>query len=211
MNMYKLVKIFYVVILINILLLEGCKNDLKEKKVEVTENKTNNSTAPIYDLNNDGISDITYKYDNEGYSEFIDGNFDKKIDQISRYNLKDVIINSYFDEDKDGCLETYTEYSNGAPMKTMVDTNNNGIFDLIFIYKNSSLLYGKKFYDKTSTGNENQVGTTYFKFGYPGAKEHLLNTKMTELEFQESSNKKYSAEKYLSQLKRKQDICKYNL
>ena len=73
------------------------------------------------------------------------------------------------------------------------------------------MVYGDKYYNNTLEREDSKIGRVYFKFYFPSTEEIFKATKMTELEFQNKVNKKYSAEKYLSQLKRKQAICKYNL
>ncbi len=153
-----------------LILLVGC-DDFKSK-LELER---------AFDRNNDGIEDITYEYDEKGYYEFIDRNFDNRVDQVNRFGLDHVILMSNFDEDLNGILETYTSYSKGSQVKTKVDTNGDGVYDLFYIYKDSILLYAEKFYEK-----ESKIGKYTFTFGYPDSLEIIEDTSLTKYEFEKS-------------------------
>ena len=138
------------------------------------------------DLNDDGVVDVSYEYDDQGYFELVDSNFDAKVDQSHRYGKDDRIISSKTDDDFDGFLETSTRYERGAPKVTWVDISGDGLADLVFLYDRGIVFMAKRFYKKVDGGESAQIGVVDFKFGYPLGKEKRKSTKLTGQEFHSS-------------------------
>ena len=64
----------------------------------------------IMDLNSDGTKDVFYEFDDSGYFELVDRNFDGRVDESIRYDKDNIILSSKIDEDFDGYLETKIYY-----------------------------------------------------------------------------------------------------
>lgn len=58
------------------------------------------------DLNGDNVPDIKIEYEGDTYFQRVDRNFDSNVDESHRNTLENKIINSQFDSDFDGRLET---------------------------------------------------------------------------------------------------------
>ncbi|MDO6424914.1 hypothetical protein [Saccharophagus degradans] len=98
----------------------------------------------IRDLNEDGIDDLSYEFTLDGYYEFVDANFDGVVDQTHKYDDKGVLISSKYDDDFDGVLETKVVYQFTVPYRTYVDTNKNGLIDLVFFYESGVLNHSEQ-------------------------------------------------------------------
>lgn len=140
--------------------------------------------SEIIDLNNDGVQDIFYEYDENGYYELIDRNFDKKIDVSTRYNLKHYAISSKSDDDFDGFLETEWVFKNSFVASSYVDSNYNKYQDIYFKYKDDLVMYAEKFYHESDT-LPSRVGRINYMFGYPLGVEVFSDEGITEKHFHE--------------------------
>lgn len=134
------------------------------------------------DLNRDGIEDVFYEQTASGYYEFVDSNFDGKVDESHQFSSDDAIVRSKVDSDFDGLLETTIVYYQGSAYLSAVDANSDGLYDIFFFYNYGTLVKAIRLY--TSASDSNKVGETMFRFGYPAA-ETLSDTHMTEEEFSE--------------------------
>jgi len=134
------------------------------------------------DLNNDGVLDVFYEYENDKFYELVDRNFDKKIDESHYFDSNARIIRSKTDENFDGILETDIEYEDGSISRVLVDSDNDGIIDLIFSYRHGVLLSGFRFYHGEG-GEPSKIGVTRFSFGYPSSVETKHTVDLSAKEF----------------------------
>lgn len=153
-------------------LIAGCdaEHNLKEK------------TSSLYDLNEDGIDDITYESTIDGYYEFVDRNFDGKVDESHHYGNDDKIIKSKIDENFDGYLETEIFYEKGSPCFSSVDSNIDELRDIFFLYRSGTLIKGSKYY--IDSEGKQAIRTVEFKFGFP-SKEPVVKTNLSRKQFDE--------------------------
>lgn len=134
----------------------------------------------IYDRNGDGVKDVFYEYEENWYFELVDSNFDGKIDESHKFSNDDVIIESNFDQDHDGYLETRSLYSSSFPTKQGVDLDRDGVFELIFEFEPGEVSRAVRYYERGEESN--QIGRVEFFFGFPN-EERLENTDMSISEF----------------------------
>lgn len=120
----------------------------------------------VLDLNGDGVADISYEEAGDGYFEFIDRNFDGRVDVSSFYGLDDKIVSSKLDDNFDGFLETKTWYQYGNPTLTAVDENCDGLVDILFLFKHGVIKTSEKFLTSESDSSGDIVKFDY-RFGYP--------------------------------------------
>lgn len=137
------------------------------------------------DINGDGVKDVFYEYDKNGYYELVDRNLDGNIDESVRYNSDDKIDSSRLDDNYDGILETSVFFINGIVSLVKVDVDANGIDDLVFFYENGALVAAKKYYVHGVLGEDAYVGSFSFYFGYPVGVEEIKKTEFSESEFVE--------------------------
>ena len=137
----------------------------------------------LVDLNGDGIEDVKYEYDNTGYYELTDRNFDGKSDESLRYSLDHYLLSGSSDDDFDGVFETKLVVEHSLISSVLVDTNNNQIVDLVFRYRHSLVQSAEKY--SIEHGVAAVVRVSY-QFGYPVSQENVESSSMTELEFQHS-------------------------
>lgn len=136
------------------------------------------------DLNGDEVVDIRFEYDETGYYQLTDRNFDGKIDESVRYNSDHYLVGGSSDDNFDGIFETTIEYRHSLISKVLVDTNNNQIFDLIHRYKHSLVTSTERYSDKKGTPRVTQIS---YKFGYPLSQEETEVPSMTEHQFHYSA------------------------
>jgi len=140
------------------------------------------------DLNNDGVADVYYEYEDDGYYELMDRNFDGRIDQMSRYSLEHYLESAKSDDDFDGFLETKIIYKDSLMAAVLVDTDNNQLVDVFLIYENDLIKSGEKYYKQDGNDYTPNIGKIEYEFGYPSGKENLVTTNLTEKDFHNNVN-----------------------
>lgn len=156
------------IFLITLFSLKGCDNSLVFEQ-----------SSSLYDLNGDGIIDITYEKDDSGYFEFVDRNFDGKIDESHYYDRSDIIIFSKIDDDFDGRLETNVFYKEGSVYRVAVDVDNDGLYEIFYFYNFGTLSESLRFYEEDG----NKIEKVIFKFGYPEKIETLSDSQVSKSDF----------------------------
>jgi len=137
----------------------------------------------LVDLNGDGIEDVKYEYDETGYYELTDRNFDGKVDESLRYSLDHYLLSGSSDDDFDGVFESKLVVEHSLISSVLVDTNNNQIVDLVFRYKHSLVQSAEKYSIENGIP---VVARISYEFGYPVSQEKVESSPMTEREFQKS-------------------------
>nr|WP_010132120.1 hypothetical protein [Microbulbifer agarilyticus] len=120
----------------------------------------------VLDLNGDGVADISYEESADGYFEFVDRNFDGRVDVSSFYGTDDKIVSSMLDDNFDGFLETKTWYAHGNPTVSVVDENCDGTVDILFVYENGVVRRSEK-YVVTEGSSDGEIVQFEYEFGYP--------------------------------------------
>lgn len=158
-----------ILILMAIFTTLGCLADESEK-------------SDFKDLNGDGVQDVFYEYEEQGYYELVDSNFDGKIDLSTFYSNDDKIVSSRQDDDFDGYLETRSEYENGSLIISWVDVNHNELANIVFYYKDGILDRAERLYFGEPLSKIEKVR---FNYGYP---ESIIieESEITEEEFHDS-------------------------
>jgi hypothetical protein len=88
------------------------------------------------DHNGDGKIDEKWIYTASGriLRSETDRNFDGKIDLIQYFDSQGIIEKAESDDNFDGTFETVTKYKQGSPYVMEVDSNNDGIKDLRYVF-----------------------------------------------------------------------------
>lgn len=140
--------------------------------------------SSVSDLNGYGVLDVSYEDVEDGYYQLIDRNLDGKKDESNFYNLSDKLLSAKYDVNYDGILETRAIFSeSGLYEKMYVDTDNNGIDDIIFIYKDGVLESSRRYYKNTPNKEQNSIGEIKYMFNYPSLNEKYLTTNLSEEDF----------------------------
>lgn len=121
------------------------------------------SVRDFKDLNGDGKQDVFYQYEENGYFELTDTNFDGKIDISVFYDNNDKIVSSRQDDDFDGYLETAILYRDGVAKLSWVDLDGDELADIVFSYEEGILKKGERYYESV----EAEIGLVKFEYGYP--------------------------------------------
>lgn len=145
------------------------------------EDNTVSHTDDIMDLNSDGKKDVFYEYDNSGYNELVDRNFDERIDESHRYDKKNKLISSKIDANFDGYLETRIIYKYESIEKIAVDIDRDNLYEIFYFYESGTLKNAIKYHPDDG---RNQIGKINFKFGYPDGPEIIEVTVMDKTAFQ---------------------------
>lgn len=141
---------------------------------------TTEGYEPTLDLNRDGIMDVSYEFEGDFYYEFIDRNFDGKIDESHKYTKNHILVSSKIDEDKNGILETSVIYKDTNYKRSYVDENYDGLFEYLFLYDNGVLNCGFRVRSIDTKGVA-KLGFVSFKFGYPMGDEVSFHIKAKKL------------------------------
>ena len=133
------------------------------------------------DRNKDGQFDFFIEAKDEYVFELVDRNFDGNIDEHWKYDDNDVLVSGLIDENLDGTLETQYLYENYSVDKVLSDTDGNGIFDVYTELNFGVVVYSEKYY--FSEGKA-QVGKINYLYGHPTGPEKVINTTISEKEFE---------------------------
>ena len=88
------------------------------------------------DLNQDRKPDVFYELTTDGnFYEMVDRNFDGHIDESILFDEQSRPIFSRSDNDFDGIYDTLVEYENTYPVRRLVDTNNNYLYDSVSTFE----------------------------------------------------------------------------
>ncbi len=136
------------------------------------------------DVNNDGKQDTFYEISDTGYLYIIDRNFDGKKDECWEYDLDDRLISGVADNNFDGEYETKFIIKSGTILKQLIDTNQNGSFDVFIYYESGIAVLSEKFYPASTTETLAKIGKVTHGFGSISEKETFKTTTLTEVEFQ---------------------------
>ena len=115
------------------------------------------------DHNSDGVLDEKWTYSASGTlgKYEADRNFDKKIDLVVEYGRRGVALSSKSDDNFDGIFETNTRFEFNWPVRSEIDTNDDGFPDFIVNFENG-VMTSTEFLNPT-TGLPLRV--EYFKLG----------------------------------------------
>lgn len=150
------------------------------KKLELIEAKE----AEKLDLNKDGIQDVFYEDKNDFYYMLTDRNFDGEIDEEWAYNLDDVLLLGKADNDFDGVFETKYVVQNGFVSKELIDSDQNGIYDIYHKYEFGVTSFSEKYYGISDSGTPSRIGMIKYALDKISDDEVFIETKISESEFQ---------------------------
>ena len=123
--------------------------------------------ADCADLNRDNKMDARFEYDDTGYYQLTDRNFDGRMDESTRYDLNHIVVSGSGDDNFDGIFETRVEYLNGFLGRVLVDTNDNELIDLVHIYKDGLIVSSERFVLKQASGVSPTLIKIHYSFGFP--------------------------------------------
>ena len=136
------------------------------------------------DLNNDGAQDVFFEDEGDGYFVLTDRNFDGKIDDRWKYNLDDTVHSGKSDNNFDGVFETRYLMHNGFTHKELIDSDNNGIYDIYSKYESGVWRYSEKYYGTSKAGERARIGRVEMDLSKISGDEVFTETKISENEFQ---------------------------
>ena len=140
--------------------------------------------SDTYDLNGDGVADVFYEFESDGYFELVDRNFDGRIDESAQYGLNDLLIRGKSDDDFNGILETQIISENSLVKYLLVDSNRDNLIDIILEYKHGVVSTGERYYPSIDGKLPPQLGNVKFDFGYPSS-ETIISTELSATQFHE--------------------------
>lgn len=136
------------------------------------------------DLNQDGVRDVFYEDKSEFYFQLIDRNFDGEIDERWKYDLEDKLLAGWTDDNFDGVFETRFVIQDGLIHKQLVDSDQNGFFDICHNLKFGVWEYTEKYYAASGTNIGARIGIVKFDLDQITGIELFSKTKISEIEFQ---------------------------
>lgn len=146
------------------------------------------SQGSSIDYNGDGHPDVTYDYYKEYFYEFIDRNYDLKIDVSNKFNYKDNLpIQTTYDNNFDGYPDTKVFYQNGWVDYSFVDTNKDNKFDVFYSYEYGILKFSEKYVAATNDKSA-YIEKIEYELGYP-VKTTRVQTSITRDKFQRARSK----------------------
>ncbi|MGL6159459.1 hypothetical protein [Microbulbifer sp.] len=151
--------------------------------------------SSMLDLNGDGVPDISYEDADDGYYEFVDRNFDGRVDVSNYYGKDDKVVSSKLDDNFDGTLETKTIYKNGSPVATAVDVTCNGLADILFVYEFDVIEFSENFNLVGPGASKGSIERVIYRFGLPVEKK-ILDKEVEHKAFHESSMSYLSGHTY---------------
>lgn len=172
----------------------------------LTEKYPCKSSVPryLYDLNEDGIQDISFYSYRQGLNlELVDRNFDKKVDENHYYNKIDKRLGSNMDSDFDGYFETLIEYKNSSNNIVAMDSNSDKIYDIFHFYEFGHRVKSLKYYHDYE--GKPAIGTVTYKFEYP-SKELIEKTQLSQEQFKDKWCGVCNLESYVKSLDEKGNI-----
>jgi hypothetical protein len=134
------------------------------------------------DRNGDGRPDFFIEHDGGFMYELYDRDFDGKVDESWKYDSNSNVISGRVDEDLDGILETEYLYKDFSLDKVLSDTNGNLIFDVYTKLDRGVMVYSEKYY---TTKQGAKIGKVEYSFGYPVGPEVLVDTSISEVQFED--------------------------
>jgi hypothetical protein len=135
------------------------------------------------DLNRDNKTDTRFEYDDTGYYQLTDRNFDGRMDESTRYDLDHIVVSGSGDDNFDGIFETHVVYLNGFLSRVLVDTNNNGLIDLVHMYKDGLIVSSERFVIKQTPGVSPTLIKIHYSFGFPISEDIVPATTEGEEDF----------------------------
>lgn len=157
----------FLLVLCGAFLLFGCANSEPSFKLILDENK-------------DGKRDVFFEEDKKHLYELRDSNFDGKVDQSHAFKKQSgEQVQSSFDQNFDGYMETFMYYRDEKVFFHWVDTDLDGVGELFFFYKNDVLSHSKKY---ISQSGKQQIEVITYKYDYPSKKKRL-DTSYSKQEF----------------------------
>jgi Putative prokaryotic signal transducing protein len=92
-----------------------------------------------YDQNGDGDTDLTYFYRigaSYAHKSEVDSNYDGKMDFVNHFGYQGISELTESDDDFDGFFESRLRYRYGLALVQEIDTNKNGVADLVAHFRN---------------------------------------------------------------------------
>lgn len=163
-------------------LMETLKQQLKAIKKDVDGIAA--EEAERNDLNNDGVQDVFFEGKDDGYFVLTDRNFDGKIDDRWKYNLDDTVHSGESDNNFDGVFETRYLTHNGFTHEELIDSDNNGIYDIYSKFESGVWIYSEKYYGISKAGEQARIGRVEMDLSKISGSEVFIATKISESEFQ---------------------------
>jgi len=136
------------------------------------------------DLNNDGVQDVFFEDKDDCYFVLTDRNFDGKIDDRWKYNLDDTLHSGESDNNFDGVFETRYLVLNGFTHKELIDSDNNGIYDIYSKFESGVWRYSEKYYGISKVSEQAKIGRVEMGLSKISGEEVFVETKISETEFQ---------------------------
>lgn len=140
----------------------------------------------LLDLNKDGVQDVFYEFEEEGYFELIDSNFDGVVDESSFYDYEENLIVSRLDENNDGYVETKILFLHSIPLIALIDFDSDSIADAILEYQDGNLVSGRRFISSAKDGQTGYEQKVLFQLNYPVEVSDDANATVNLDEFRES-------------------------
>jgi len=134
----------------------------------------------------DSMSGSRIELVEDGSYELVDGDYDGKIDESHKYDVLGNLVFSKLDSDYDGYLETKVFFGDGRSTRSLVDTDKNGIFDLVFLYETNSKQQAIKFIKANEVSSNIQIYE--MDFGFP-VKFEVNGNVATEEDFSKIYNR----------------------
>ncbi|MDH5432899.1 MAG: hypothetical protein OEY19_03075 [Gammaproteobacteria bacterium] len=190
----------YFILMSTAFLLIACGNEEDECKYIETEEDLENCniyTDSILEQFRVPDSEIGYYANDEDPSfiplrtningmlyDIIDKNKDLKVDEYIVSDYAGNILIVKVDDDFNGFFETSITYVGDIVSGIYVDSNENGINDIVDEIKFGVVFSSEQYYES------GHIGKFEYKFGYPVGNELLTRTDMTEEAFEVSRNAK---------------------
>ena len=168
--------------------LEACDVEINVEDV-LEQFRVKDSDIRDY-ITNEGLYYIPLREKTNGkYYDIIDKNSDSVVDEYVVTDGMGKIFIAKVDSDFDGTFETSVKYFGDVVSNIYVDSNQNGINDIVDVIEHGEILSSERYYES------GHIGKVEYKFGYPVGNEVLVKTDLTEEEFEKSHNAKIT-EKY---------------
>ncbi len=178
-------------------LLSGCgeKRDQNVKEAEVILKEAEELLSELQsnkdfsqDYNFDGVADVYYEDFKHNYVQFVDRNFDGKADEKYEFDTNtDFLLNGRLDNDFDGIFETQLSMYHGVIQFELVDSNGDGLIDIVSSYENGVLKELQKYKSK-------QIEVYLFEHGVPYS-SNTRTTKLSDRGFHQKQTEKIKAQK----------------
>jgi len=152
--------------------------------IGLASNVSSGEDPRFWDFNNDGVEDVWYEDKEQKYIEYLDRNFDGKLDSVTTFDAhSNWILGSQTDDDFDGKPETRHFYVNSQIHSTFIDSNGNDCSDIIHYYSYQVISKSLKV-EASSKGKGSKITEVVYKFGFPEF-SHTYVSEMSVCEFYE--------------------------